>query len=38
MTSNIISEVDALTYVILNKTEKHKLYGASVSTTKHIML
>jgi len=38
MTSNVISEADALVYVILNKTEKHMLYGASVSTTEHIML
>jgi len=38
MTSNVISEVDALMYVILNKTEKHMFYGAPVSTTEHTML
>jgi hypothetical protein len=38
MTSNVISEVDALMYDVLNNTEKHMLYGAPADTTKHVML
>jgi len=29
----VISEVDAITYVVLNGTEKHKPYGDLVGTT-----
>lgn len=39
MTSNIvISEVDPLVCVVLNKVEKHVPYGGLVSTTEYIML
>jgi hypothetical protein len=39
MTGNVItSEVDALTFLILSKAEKHKFYGKVVGTTDCIML
>jgi hypothetical protein len=39
MTGNVvISEVDAVMYVILSKAEKHVPYGELVGTTKCIML
>jgi len=34
----IISEVEALMYVVLNKTEKHVPYGELFGTTDSIML
>jgi len=39
MTVNVvIFEVDALTYVVLSKAQKHVPYGESVDTTKCITL
>jgi len=34
----VISKVDAVTYLILSKAEKHMPYGESVGTTEYIML
>ena len=39
MTGNVvISEVDAIMYVILSRAEKHVPYVELVGTTEHIML
>ena len=39
MTGNVVlSEVHALTYVVLSKAEKHVPYGKLVSTTEYITL